>query len=80
MWSTGVDERIWLRSDDATGPSPFAMTIISFPSSVAVRGEAIAEMSKWRRKGFHRSDLKIISSDPDLAAIEKALEALNARQ
>jgi hypothetical protein len=42
-----------------------------------VRGEAIAKMSKWRRKGVRRSDLKIIASDPDPAAITKAVEALN---
>ena len=43
----------------------------------SVRGEAIAKMSEWRRKGVCRSDLKIIASDPDLAAITKELEALN---
>jgi hypothetical protein len=42
-----------------------------------VRGEAIAKMSEWRLKGVRRSDLKIVSSDPDLAAIAKDLEALN---
>jgi hypothetical protein len=42
-----------------------------------VRGEAIAKMSEWRRKGVCRSDLKIIASDPELAAIAKDLEALN---
>ena len=42
-----------------------------------VRGEAIAKMSELRRKGVSRSDLKIIASDPDLAAIAKDLEALN---
>jgi hypothetical protein len=42
-----------------------------------VRGEAIAKMSEWRLKGVRRSDLKIIGSDPDLAAIAKDLEALN---
>ena len=36
-----------------------------------VRGEAIAKMSELRRKGVRRSDLKIIASDPDLAAITK---------
>jgi hypothetical protein len=41
-----------------------------------VRGEAIAKMSEWRRKGFRRSDLKIIASDPDPAAIIKAVDAL----
>jgi hypothetical protein len=41
------------------------------------RGEAIAKMSEWRLKGVRRSDLKIIASDPDLAAIAKDLEALN---
>jgi hypothetical protein len=40
------DERIWLRSSDATGPSQFATTVASSGSSVAVRCEAIAEMSK----------------------------------
>jgi hypothetical protein len=39
-----------------------------------VRGEAIAKMSEWRRKGVRRSDLKIIASDP---AIAKELEVLN---
>jgi hypothetical protein len=42
-----------------------------------VRGEAIAKMSEWRLRGVRRSDLKIIASDPDLAAIAKDLEALN---
>jgi hypothetical protein len=42
-----------------------------------VRGEAIAKMSELRRKGVRRSDLKIIASDPDLAAISKDVEALN---
>jgi hypothetical protein len=42
-----------------------------------VRGEAIAKMSELRRKGVRRVDLKIIASDPDLAAIEKDVEALN---
>jgi hypothetical protein len=39
-----------------------------------VRGEAIAKMSEWRRKGVCRSDLKIFASDPDLAAIAKTLK------
>lgn len=34
-------------------------------------------MSEWRRKGFRRSDLKIVASDPDPAAITRAVEALN---
>ena len=42
-----------------------------------VRGEAIAKMSELRRKGVPRTDLKIIASDPDLAAITKDVEALN---
>ena len=42
-----------------------------------VRGEAIAKMSELRRKGVRRMDLKIIASDPDLAAITKDIEALN---
>jgi hypothetical protein len=42
-----------------------------------VRGEAIAKMSELRRKGVPRSDLKIIASDPDLAAISKDIETLN---
>jgi hypothetical protein len=42
-----------------------------------VRGEAIAKMSEWRRKGVRRSNLKIIASDPDPAAITQAVEALN---
>jgi hypothetical protein len=42
-----------------------------------VRGEAIAKMSEWRRNGVRRCDLKIIASDPELAAITKDLEALN---
>ena len=42
-----------------------------------VRGEAIARMSEVRRKGARRVDLKIIASDPDLAAISKDIEALN---
>jgi hypothetical protein len=42
-----------------------------------VRGEAIAKMSEWRRKGVRRINLKIIAPDPDPAAITKAVEALN---
>ena len=42
-----------------------------------VRGDVIAKMSELRRKGVPRSDLKIIASDPDLAAIIKDVEALN---
>ena len=42
-----------------------------------VRGEAIVKMSELRRKGVPRTDLKIIASDPDLAAITKDPEALN---
>ena len=34
-------------------------------------------MSEWRRKGVRRSNLKIIASDPDPAAITRAVEALN---
>ena len=49
-----------------------------FPSSAAfVRGDVIVKMSELRRKGVPRSDLKIIASDPDLAAIAKDVEALN---
>jgi hypothetical protein len=42
-----------------------------------VRGETIAKMSELRRRGVLRSDLKIIASDPNLAAIAKDVEALN---
>ena len=42
-----------------------------------VRGEAIVKMSELRRKGVPRTDLKIIASDPDLAAITKDVVALN---
>jgi hypothetical protein len=31
-------------------------------------------MSELRRKGIPRSDLKIVASDPDLAAITKDVE------
>ena len=41
------------------------------------RGEAIAKMSELWLKGIRWSDLKIIASDPDLAAITKDVEALN---
>jgi hypothetical protein len=40
-------------------------------------GDVIAKRSELRRKGVPRSDLKIIASDPDLAAIAKDIEALN---
>jgi hypothetical protein len=43
-----------------------------------VRGEVIAEMTKWRSKGFRRSDLRIIASDADLAAIENAVAGLDS--
>jgi hypothetical protein len=43
-----------------------------------VRGEAIAAMSEWRRKGVRRANLKIVASDRDLAAIENAVAALNS--
>jgi uncharacterized protein with ACT and thioredoxin-like domain len=42
-----------------------------------VRGEVIVKMSELRRKGVPRIDLKMIASDPDLAAITKDVEALN---
>jgi len=42
-----------------------------------VRGDVIVKMSELRSKGVPRSDLKIIASDPDLAAITKDVEALN---
>jgi hypothetical protein len=42
-----------------------------------VRGDVIVKMSELRRKGVPRSHLKIIASDPDLAAITKDVEALN---
>jgi hypothetical protein len=42
-----------------------------------VRGDVIVKMSELRHKGVRRSDLKIIASDPDLAAITKDVEALN---
>ena len=42
-----------------------------------VRGEAIAKKSELRLKGVRRDDLKIIASDPELAAITKDVEALN---
>ena len=42
-----------------------------------VRGDVIVKMSELRRKGVRRIDLKIIASDPDLAAITKDVEALN---
>ena len=41
------------------------------------RGDVIVKMSELRRKGVPRSDLKIIASDHDLAAITKDVEALN---
>jgi hypothetical protein len=41
------------------------------------RGDVIVKMSELRRKRVRRSDLKIIASDPDLAAITKDVEALN---
>jgi hypothetical protein len=50
----------------------FSAEFVSF-----VRGEVIAKMSEWRREGVRRSDLKIIASDPEPAAITKAIEALN---
>ena len=42
-----------------------------------VWGEAIAKISERRRKGVRRSNLKIIASDHDPAAITQAVEALN---
>jgi hypothetical protein len=42
-----------------------------------VRGDVIVKMSELRRKGVPRIDLKILASDPDLAAITKDVEALN---
>jgi hypothetical protein len=41
------------------------------------RGDCIVKMSELRRQGVLRRDLKIIASDPDLAAITKDVEALN---
>jgi hypothetical protein len=42
-----------------------------------VRGEVIAKMSERRRNGVRRSDLKIVPSDPDRDAIERAVAGLN---
>jgi hypothetical protein len=47
------------------------------PQAARHKAEAIAKMSEWRLKGVRRSDLKIIASDPEQAAIAKDLEALN---
>jgi hypothetical protein len=33
-----------------------------------VRGEVIAAMSEWRRKGVRRANLKIVASDLDLGS------------
>jgi hypothetical protein len=41
------------------------------------RGDVIVKMSELRGKAVPRSDLKILASDPDLAAITKDAEALN---
>jgi hypothetical protein len=41
------------------------------------RGDVIVKMSGLRRKGVPGSDLKVIASDPELAAIAKDIEALN---
>jgi hypothetical protein len=41
------------------------------------RGDVIVKMSDLRGKAVPRSDLKILASDPDLAAITKDAEALN---
>ena len=41
------------------------------------RGDVIVKRSELRRKGVPRSDLKIIASDPHLAAITEDIEALN---
>jgi hypothetical protein len=49
--------------------------VAEFGSSA--RGEVIAAMSEWRRKRVRRVNLKIVASAPDLAAIEKAVAALN---
>jgi hypothetical protein len=43
-----------------------------------VRGEVIAAMSEWRRKGVRRPNLKIVASAPDAVAIEKAVAALSS--
>jgi hypothetical protein len=42
-----------------------------------VRVDVIVKMSELRRGGVPRSYLKIMASDPDLAAITKDVEALN---
>jgi hypothetical protein len=42
-----------------------------------VRGEVIEQMSKWKRQGFRRADLKIVASNPGEDAIDKAVSALN---
>jgi hypothetical protein len=42
-----------------------------------VRGEAIEQMSKWKRQGFRRADLKIVASNPEEDAIDRAVAALN---
>jgi hypothetical protein len=75
IWRAGFDEgivknRFWILLVRREGR--FLPEFGSF-----VRGEAIAKMGELRRKGVRRIDLKIIASDPDLAAITKDVEALN---
>ena len=78
IWRAGFDERIWPQVKNRfwtlliRREGRFLPEFGSF-----VRGDAIAKMSELRRKGVRRIDLKIIASDPDLAAITKDVEALN---
>jgi hypothetical protein len=75
VWRADFDGRIW-QSGTASGPYSFEGRFLPEFGSF-VRGEAIARMSELRLKGVRRGDLKIIASDPDLAAIEKDVKALN---
>jgi hypothetical protein len=75
VWRADFDERIW-QSGTASGPYSFEGRFLPEFGSF-VRGEAIARMSELRLKGVRRGDLKIIASDPDLAAIEKDVKALS---
>jgi hypothetical protein len=59
------------------------MTVVHRPRLLSDNGasyvaeDLIAKMSELRRKGIPRSDLKVLASDPDQAAITRDIEALN---
>jgi hypothetical protein len=76
VWFRRVRFVIWSPDPRPISPSSGRKSTYR-PVQILEPSSVIAKMSELRRKGVPHSDLKIIASDPDLAAITKDVEALN---